>query len=62
MAIEPLQFKKMTTVALINAINKIQEAHPYDEIVSIEFEDGSGKCFNYQLLNSNSPSFIRING
>lgn len=41
----------MTTLRLIEAIQAIQRVYPDKRITAIQFEDGSGNSFNYQVDN-----------
>lgn len=49
---------RMLTSRLIDGIRAIQRVHPNDQIVMIEFEDGSGNNFNYELASERKRRFI----
>lgn len=52
----------MNTLKLIEAIQEIKRNHldKDEEIIFIEFEDGSGNCFNYRTNKSRKQKFIRL--
>lgn len=51
---------KMTAARLIAAIAIISVKDPFKTIVSIEFEDGSGKKFNVKFKEEPKPVFIDL--
>ena len=51
--------KNLNTLALVNAANTIKNIKG-KEVTGIQFEDGSGCCFNYMLKDDTTWSFIRL--
>ena len=51
----------MNTLTLIQAAAIISKLFKV-ELVSIEFEDGSGRKFNYKTIKSNEQKYIDLTG
>lgn len=49
----------MKKYSLIEAIAAIQERTGHN-VTMIEFEDGSGRCFNYRAYGHKEAKFIRL--
>jgi hypothetical protein len=49
----------METIDLITAIVIITKTIK-QKITAIEYEDGSGKCFNYKVLGDDKSHFFRL--
>lgn len=47
-------------MTLQNAINEIESRFPLRKVVMIEYEDGSGKKFNYRLNGDSKNRFINL--
>ncbi len=52
---------RITTLRLIEAIQAIQRALPQAIITAIQFEDGSGNSFNYQIAGESKWRYIHWN-